>query len=250
MLHGKHPIGTVGIMCGLPAVPEYFLWSYSQMVQYNSEYLVRPNEFIHYNKTAISYHSSARNGLVSTMLGEWLLMLDTDHQFDPDILARMLKVLQDNPDVDVLSALYLHRGAPHMPVLYQWSDKGLVRVADWMRHEKPYLLPMGSSGAGCLLMRRSALKKVIDHFKCEPFDIIHPYGEDHSFMKRCFELELGLFCAPFIQCHHVTPRALVWPDDHDEEASTKFEPIVFGEENKDKWVVLEDKQSEVHVNGN
>lgn len=250
MLCGKHPIGTIGIMCGLQAVPEYFMWSYAQMIQFNSEYLVQPNEFIHYNKTAISYHSSARNGLVSTMLGEWLLMLDTDHQFEPDIVARLLKVMQNNPDVDVLSGLYLHRSAPHMPVVYQWSDVGLVRVADWMKHESMYLLPVGSVGAGCMLIKRKALKKVMDHFQCEPFDIIHPYGEDHSFMKRCFELEMGLFVAPMIQCYHVTPKALVWPDDYDVESSVKFEPIYFGKENKEKWDVLDGKVPEAQLNGN
>src|SRR3990167_10526335 len=111
----KECLGTIGIMSGIPFVHSEFMWSFAQMVQYNAEYLCGPNEFIHYVKPNTSNHAAARNSLKNQMLGDWLLMLDCDHIFDPDIAVRMLKVM-DEYKVQVLTALYTMKEPPYAPV--------------------------------------------------------------------------------------------------------------------------------------
>jgi len=211
---GKKPIGTIGYMGGLMSVPEAFMWSYGQMIQYNSDYLVEPNECIYYTRSSISFHSAARNSLVDSMKGDWLLMLDTDHVFDPDIAARLLNVMNIN-NIDVITALYQYRTHPHSPVIYQWTDKGLEAIGDWDRLDGPYLIPIGSSGAGCLMIKRTVFEKIKKELKEGPFDIVHPYGEDHSFFKRLKTLGIKAYCAPHIESHHIQIKQLSIDNDYD-----------------------------------
>src|SRR5262245_49717955 len=111
---GRKAIGTVGYLGGLMSVPEEFNWAWGQMIQYNSEYLAESNEYVHMARAKVSYHAAARNSLVDQMLGDWLLQLDTDHKFDPDMLARMLFQM-DRHQVDVLTAVYVSKSYPHFP---------------------------------------------------------------------------------------------------------------------------------------
>ena len=92
MIEREKTIGTVGYMGGIMAIPEPFMWSWSQMVQFNSEVLPQ----IHYTRARMSLHSAARNELYAQMQGDWLLQLDTDLVFDPDFVARMVRMFDTN----------------------------------------------------------------------------------------------------------------------------------------------------------
>lgn len=209
MLEGKKAIGTVAYMGGVMSLPELFVWSWTQMLQYNAIYAMQPNADIFYTRATVSYHSMARNSLADSMRGDWLLMLDTDIAFDPDLLARML-FLFESEKLDVLSGLYLHKGHPHPPVLYTWSKDGeqLEHLGDWDKPEGRYLIPIASAGAGCLLVRRSVFERIREELKESPFDIIHPYGEDHSFFRRLKKLGIQAYCDPSVEVNHLAMRPL------------------------------------------
>ena len=153
MLIGRRTIGTVGTMSGILSIPTPFVESYNQMIQYNSEYLVQPTERINYIAASVSDHAFARNSLVEQFQGDWLLMLDTDHTFEPDILARMLHFM-GKYDLNVLCVPYVYKGDPHPPVLFGWNPKTKMsyKIGDWDR--KAEVMPIHSSGAGCLLVRK------------------------------------------------------------------------------------------------
>ncbi len=226
MLRGRKPVGTIAVMGGLPSLLEPFAWSLVQMIQYNNDYLCAPWESIHYIKSHISFHAAARNNLVDQMRGDWMLMLDTDHEFEPDICARMLTIFQGN-DLDILSALYLQKVPPFTPVIYQWNEDTLFAIADWglkdenqdIPREKSArqksLIPVGSTGAGCLMVHRRVFEKIATELKQGPFDIINPFGEDHSFFKRCKDLGFKAYCAPFIECYHLRLQGLTYMNDYD-----------------------------------
>lgn len=193
-----------------------FAWSLAQMIQYNSEYICQSNEFIHLTKAHLSYHSAARNQLVDTAQGDWLLMLDTDASFDPDLVARMLRVF-DKYQLDVLTGLYHHKSPPHPPVIYKNSDNGEMfdLIGDWTKPEGEYLIPVGSAGAGCLMVRRSVFNKIKESGE-SPFDIIHPFGEDHSFFKRLQKIGIQGYCDPTIQTFHLRTQPIAF-EDYDKE---------------------------------
>jgi hypothetical protein len=211
MLLGKKIIGTIAYMGGVTAVPEPFLWSWSQMVQYNADYMVEGNQTIFYNRVMASYHSFARNVLVDTMQGDWLLMLDTDHEFEPDLAARMLFQMNKH-NIDVLVGIYQYKREPYPPVLYRWNDKGtaLEPIGKW--DSNATIFQIGSAGGGCMMVRKKVFDEIQTKLHVKPFDICAPFSEDHSFFKYLRRLRIKAYCHPDIQSHHLIYKALSLKD--------------------------------------
>ena len=105
MLTRKKTIGTVGYMGGIMSLPEPFVWSWTQMIEFNREALCQEDEQIHYTRTKYSLHSAARNDLMEHMKGDWLLQLDTDMVFDPDFCARLVRVMHVY-NLDIVTGVY------------------------------------------------------------------------------------------------------------------------------------------------
>lgn len=225
MLIGKKTIGTIAYMGGVMALPEPFVWSWTQMIQYNSEFLENEQERIHYNRATVSYHSFARNSLVDSMQGDWLLMLDTDHQFEPDIALRMLNKM-NTYNIDVLAAPYLYKSSPHPPVLYGYDTKKKEKyiIADWDKENNPEIMPIYGAGAGCLMVR----KKVFDEIKVKteqgPFEIYFskkdksPLSEDHSFFERLHDLGIQPYVTLDLESPHLIYKKLSLFKDYDASA--------------------------------
>jgi GT2 family glycosyltransferase len=211
MLMAKRTLGSIGIMSGIPFCHSEFMISLAKMIQYCSEYVCGQGEIIHLVTSDISFHMTARNNLCKDMLGDWLLMLDTDHAFGPDLLARMLYAFEnyrvDGERIDVLSALYHYRVPPFMPVLYTVNDeKKLCTITNW--DAGTLLVPIDAAGAGCLLIRRSVISRIINELGEEPFSIIPPYSEDNSFFIRLRTLGIKAYCAPYIESLHLRTQPL------------------------------------------
>lgn len=211
MILKKTCLGTIAYLGGVPAVLEKFCWAWGQLVQYNTEYLSAPGQYVHYDRATVSFHSFARNSLVERFLGDWLLMLDTDHEPEPDLAARLLSA-QAQTGADVMSGVYLHRAAPHSPVLYQWNDEGtaLLPLADW--DDSVMAFEIGSAGGGALLVKRGVFERIDRELHERPFDVTPPYGEDHSFFKRLHRLGIKPFAAPRIESPHLWVKAMTLRD--------------------------------------
>lgn len=221
MIIGKKTIGSVIYMGGVMSLPEPFVWSWSEMLQFNSEFMESPTERINYNRATVSYHSFARNSMVDQIQGDWILMLDTDVTFTPDILMRMLNKL-DKFNIDVLVAPYLYKSAPHPPVLYGYNVKTKEKtiMGDWDRSDKVDLIPIRGAGAGCLLIRKRVFDKIKQKLKCSPFDIYtdkngSPLSEDHSFFERLWQLKIPAYACPDIFVNHLIYRELKVDKDYD-----------------------------------
>lgn len=211
MLLAKRPIGTVAYLGGLMAVPEEFCWSFCQMVQFNNEYLCQPSEFVHLIRAKTSYHVSARNNLVERYMGDWLLMFDTDHAFEPDICVRLVSAMQQF-DLDVVTALYHYKVPPYLPVLYHWEEgmNSFTPLAAWPAEAD--LIEAGCAGAGSLLVRRRVFDRIRTELKENPFDIIPPLSEDFSFFRRLHKLGIKMHCVPAIESYHLTVRQITSAD--------------------------------------
>jgi len=91
-------------------------------VSFNGEFIDTDTDFVHYDRVTYSDHAPARNKLCYEFLGNWILMLDTDHQFEPDILLRILKLAEDTK-AEVISGLYRFKMEPHSAVAYAGDDQ-------------------------------------------------------------------------------------------------------------------------------
>lgn len=210
MLLSNRPIGTVSYMGGIPALLEEFVCSLAQMLLFNTEALCGPGEYVHFVRTKASFHSYARNQLADQALGEWILMLDTDHQFEPDLCVRLVDRMHTY-DADVVVGLYQHRQPPHVPVLYMKNDQKLYSpIGDW--DVSAHALTVDSAGAGCLLIKTSVFQRIRDELQESPFDITYPLGEDHSFFKRCEQIGARVICDPRIEASHLTIKPITLAD--------------------------------------
>jgi len=213
MLYTKRILGTIAYLGGLPANLEAFTWAWGQLIQYSNEYVCNPlqGEILHLDKATVSLHDFARNSLADRFLGDWLWMTDTDHAFDPDILARML-FLSHKYDLSVVTALYRHRAGPGCPVIYQWDSDGVfaLPIANWDRDIE--VLQVGSAGAGCLLIRRPVFDRIRTELHEQPFDRFAHYGEDHAFFKRCAQLHIPVYALTRIESPHIVVDTLKMRD--------------------------------------
>ncbi len=205
---GRTCLGSVMYLGGVPAVLEDFCHSWGQMIAFSCEGLGH-DEYIHFSRTKASLHDVARNFLANQMLGGWLLMLDTDHSFEPDLVLRMVDRLEICK-IDVLTGLYQYKIPPYLPVLYQADGAFYRPIASWRAEDETSLVkdifPIDGCGGGCLLIRRSVFSRIKEELREEPFDRKFPLGEDLSFCKRCELLGIKIYCDARIECHHLQIR--------------------------------------------
>jgi len=187
-----------------------FADSLAEMLIYSQATLCGLNEFIYYDKSPYSWFE-ARNGLVENMKGDWLLQLDTDHMFAPDLLARLLRLAERN-DAKVIAGVYAYKHHPHAPVAGMWTAEAKVApILSWP--EDTEVLQVGVLPGGNLLVHRDVFKRIRKELGQQPFDIIPGLSEDYSFCKRCQQLGIPVYLAPQVECHHLITHPL-WVSDY------------------------------------
>lgn len=205
-------IGTAAYLGGVWALPEAFCWAWGEMREFNRDYLAGQFETIHYTRTLFSLHASARNQLVEEMHGDWLWMTDTDHVFEPDVLYKMVGLMQ-RYHVPILSGVYRHKALPHHPMLWHWDARvdGFVPIAE-VDHQVP-LFRVDAVGAGCLLVHRAVFDRLSTLFPNEgPFDHIGRHGEDMSFFVRCRTAGIPVHATPQVETIHLRPHGITADD--------------------------------------
>jgi hypothetical protein len=175
---------------------------YTQHYLTNVEDLCSGNTLIHYDKGDASYHELMRNGVAERMQGEMLFFLDTDHQFAPDVLIRLLR-LRKKYKAKVISGIYQYKWpGNHAPVANFWGENNRVQpLVDWDRDAE--IMEIGAVGAGCLLIDREVLKRIEHTYKTGPFTLVPGLSEDYSFCLRCKELGIPIHLALQVECHHL-----------------------------------------------
>ena len=145
-------------------------------------------------------------GMAVEMDADYILWFDSDMVFPPDTLERMMKVLDEHPEIDVLSGLYFRRGHPFTPVLFsklEVNDEGTLDFAD-VEELPDELFEIAGCGFGCVLMRTEML---LDIAAKEGggmwFSPIANAGEDCAFCIRARENGYRIFCDPNIHLGHM-----------------------------------------------
>ncbi len=193
-------LGTVAIMGGIPCVMTDFTTALARMLMNSQRALCEPGTCLHFDSAPFSDHGPARNHLATRFLGDWLLMLDTDHSFEPDLLIRMMDRMT-RYNLDVLTGLYRFKAPPCTPVLYA-RDPASNLIKPIIEHPKDVVFQVTAAGAGCLLVRRKVFDVIWDTQE-QPFDRMDGLSEDHSFFRRIEKLGIKAYCDPRIECHHL-----------------------------------------------
>lgn len=100
-----------------------------------------------------------RNTIIETALAsptvEWVMFLDDDHVIPPDALTRLLA-----HDVDVVSALYVHRSPPFRPLVFDSFDPAGSGGVTWrtLTNADHGLIECAAVPAGGLLVKRKVFE--------------------------------------------------------------------------------------------
>jgi hypothetical protein len=211
MLIHKKPIGTLCYLGGTPAVLEKFCWSFAQLALHSQMVMCNPSvDYLHIDRSRVSAHAKARNELVQHMKGEWILMLDTDHEPEPDLLARMIN-LYKRYHLDVLVGIYQIKVYPYNPLIYQFDAKGeeLNIISSIENPQHAEIMEIAAAGGGCLLINRDVIYRIATELKEMPFDIMmhsingKPLSEDLSFFHRCRKLGIKCYAAINVENPHL-----------------------------------------------
>lgn len=145
-------------------------------------------------------------GLAMQMEADYIMWFDSDMVFQPDTLERMMDVMDKNPDIDILSGLYVRRGAPFTPVIFsklevnehgelEWDD--VVNIPD-----EPF--EVDGCGFGCVLMKTDCLYEIASKENGGMwFTPIAGAGEDCAFCIRARESGYKIWCDPRIELGHM-----------------------------------------------
>jgi len=214
MIYGRKVVGTVGVMSGIPVIPTNFMWSFQKMTLYNERYVTLPNEEILYIGAPFSLHSAARNSLANKTQGDWLFMLDTDQEFDADVLGKLLYTMYEY-DLDIVTGVAYQKGSPYLPLVYIYEENlGGFQILSKIDSED--VVKVGAAGGGCLLIRNHVFDKIFYELEEQPFDIIGPLGEDLSFFERCRKLDIEVWCDPKVEIGHLKFSSVTKEDNQKE----------------------------------
>ena len=147
----------------------------------------------------------ARNDLAERAIEEktdYTLWIDSDMVFPSDLLIDLLKDMEGR---DIVTGVCHMRRPPYRPCIWKKLKQGLIPEdnvsAPYDNYPKEGIFPVDACGFGCVMVRTSVLKTVIDkyHQACAP---LPGYGEDLSFCIRARACGFDIHCDPAIQVGH------------------------------------------------
>lgn len=143
---------------------------------HNGAHVVNGGAYLQYGTTNIPH---GRNQIVKQFLErlecDWLLFVDTDQSFDPDLVERMLASADavERPILGALVFSYQKNDAQEIvPTIWHLTDDDPPRMGRIMRVPDEQLVTCAATGTGCVLIHRKVFEAVRD---------FTPPGESKSF---------------------------------------------------------------------
>lgn len=145
------------------------------------------------------------------MEADYVLWLDSDMVFEPDLMERLYEDLKTGKDF--VSGLYFRRSSPFTPVLFselKTAEDGLN--TEWKGYEDypDGLFEIAGCGFGAVMHTTDMLFEMADRFQ-NWFAPINNCGEDIAFCRRASELGYKLWCDSDIKLGHVAHSVISEP---------------------------------------
>ena len=193
-------------MSTLIAIPA-LSWVYTSFMQsmlaldkQDAQLIVQMNSLVYDARNNISW-AAMQNGV------DRVLWLDSDMTFEPDLLVRLNKDMDEN-GLDCVSGYYTSRSADQIPCIYKsiiWEsdNNGKVHSEATAIDGRPEgLAKVAGVGFGAVLMKTELLKAVVEAFGA-PFYPLPFMGEDLSFCWRVNRLGREIYCDGRINVGHI-----------------------------------------------
>lgn len=172
---------------------------------------------------------AAREVLAQKMTGEWLFFIDDDHLHAPDLLMRLLRRLDENPDLDLVASFVLRRWPPHYGVVAKLNGPHEQATIQHVERGGGLLTPERIGGplltglGGGAVIRRQAFLKIQP-----PWFTNGRFTEDWRFCERLHYAGGRAAVDLDAVAGHITPMA-VWPSlDDDGTWGVSYVPVCDG----------------------
>ena len=176
------------------------------------QYPENPGEVdIKYLKATLVY--DARNQLVRYALEkggyDYILWLDSDMTFEPDLLARLMKDMgtEDGQKRQAVTGLCFGRRPPFKPCIYKALDvqqQGQMiypKCENYFEYPRDQIFEVAACGFACVLMRMDVLEAM--GIYGVPFFPIGGLGEDLTFCWRAQKLDIKFHCDSRLKIGHI-----------------------------------------------
>ena len=161
---------------------------------------------VKYLKASLVY--DARNQLatyVTTVGGyDYVLWLDSDMTFKPDLLDRLLEDIEGRQAV---SGLCFGRRPPFKPCIYKKLDVTVSgqmihpESENWFDYPRDQIFEVAACGFACVLMRVDVLEAM--GIYGVPFFPVGGLGEDLTFCWRARKLDIKFHCDSRLKIGHI-----------------------------------------------
>lgn len=154
-----------------------------------------------------------RNRLVKESLAagaEWILFLDDDQTFGPNLLMRLLS--HEKP---IVASLYLMRHYPFSPIAYTHREDDDKTYRPLLLHDYPTdtgLVEVRAAGTGGMLIRSEVFNEMCRQGVCE-YGVWFKDGEaseDLTFCEKAREVGFPVYVDLQAQMGHCT-TSVIWP---------------------------------------
>lgn len=245
--------GTIGYRTGAlgAQVHEVFAASFIHAIRHLDRWLEREAQEkkeavkpIWFSRGRSSVLHESAHQMAGTFLGDWFLMLDTDHVFNSDVFVEMVQTFEGENvlgrPLDVLVGWTQKREPPYTPTAYRYDfhPEHYPERVKLSPIERYTLQRIDSAGAAALMVRRSVIERMKHELHERPFqprwkydagslgevfqkirekslyddmpDTSDPFfWEDFSFFWRCKLLGVECYLAPWIVFPHLETRMVV-----------------------------------------
>ena len=140
---------------------------------------------------------------------DYILWLDSDMVFEPDLLIRLLTDAVEN-DLDFVTGLCFSRVLPTKPticktVLWGQDKEGNTQggAEIYMDYPKDQLFEIEGAGLACALVKLSVIDEIGMKCKMSPFQPLPQLSEDYSFCFRMKQLGHKMWCDSRVKVGHV-----------------------------------------------
>lgn len=114
--------------------------------------------------------AASRCDMVQTFINRhtcnWMLFVDSDMEFDPDVLVQMFAVIEDHPEVKILGGLCFAggHGERMYPTLYVLTSNDPIKMDRLMKYPEDGLVKVSATGAAFLLVHRQVYEEMWHKF--------------------------------------------------------------------------------------
>lgn len=132
---------------------------------------------------------------------DYVLWLDSDMTFEPDIMERLFKHMET---YDIVTGLYFRRRPPFSPVIFKklHLEGDVCLFEDYTEYPEDRVFEVEGIGFGCVMMKTEVLLSVFARYK-NCFTMMGRNGEDVSFSMRARNCGYKIWCDPSIKCGHI-----------------------------------------------